>query len=138
MPASSLIYETSKYHCCAGMLCAVVPTQQPAYGDLSVQTEWGQGVTQTFQWDSERREVLVKPWVTPLCMTLLAHTRSVNCVHTSSWRETGLGHGQVEASQHGFGKCWLELSARGSRPGEIIVPNRPHGGNYTGKFSCTN
>lgn len=69
-----LIYETSKYHCHVGMLCAVVPTQQPAYGDSSVQTEWGQDITQPLQLDLERREVIVKPWVTLLHVALLAHT----------------------------------------------------------------
>lgn len=67
---------------------AVVPTQQPAYGDLNVQTEWGQGVTQLPRWDSERREAPAKPWVTLLHMALLAHTRSVSRAHTSKWRGT--------------------------------------------------
>lgn len=49
---------------------AVVPTQQPAYGDLSVQADWGQGVTQPLQGDLERREVVVKPWVTLLYVAL--------------------------------------------------------------------
>lgn len=93
------------------MLRVVVPTQQPAYGDLSVQTKRGQGVTQVLQWDSERRGVLVKPRVILLRMALLAHTRSVSCARTNNWRGTGLGHGQVEAPQCGFGKCQAELSA---------------------------
>ena len=44
---------------------------------------------------------------------------------------------QVEAPKCGFGKCQLELSAKGPRPGEMLVPNRPYGGRYAGKFSCT-
>lgn len=115
---------------------AVVPTQKPAYEDLSVQTEWGQGVTQALQWDSERREVQVKPQVILLHMVLLAPTRSVSHAHSSNWRGTGLGHGQVEASQCGFGKRQLEPSARGPRQGEVIVSNRPYGGRWPGKFSC--
>lgn len=75
----------------------MVPTQQPAYGDLSDQTEWGQGVTQPLEWNSEKREVLVKPWVPLLHMALLAHTC---CAHTNNRRGTGLGHVQVEAPQH--------------------------------------
>lgn len=106
-----------------------MPTQQPAYGDLNVQTEWGQGVTQLLQWDSERREVPAKPWVTLLHMALLAHTRSVTHAQTSRWRGTMV--------KRGFGKCHLERSARGPRPGEMVVPKRPHGGRYAGKFICT-
>lgn len=110
----------------------MVPTQQPAYGDLSVQTEWGQGVTQLLQWDSERREVLVKPWVTLPHMALLAHPTSVSRARTSNWRDTGLSHGQVEAPQRGIGKHQQEFSAIGPRPGEMVVPNRPYGGMYAG------
>lgn len=112
-----------------------MPTQQPAYGDLSVQTEWGRGVTQALQWGSERREALVKLWVILLHRALLAHTRSVSCAHTSNWRGTALGHSQAEALQCGFGKCQPEFSARRPRKGEVMVPNRPYGGRYPGKFS---
>lgn len=35
----------------------MVPTQQPACGDPSVQTDWGQGVTHLLKGDLEKREV---------------------------------------------------------------------------------
>lgn len=78
----------------------------------------------------------MKPLVILLHMALLAHTKSVSCAYTGNWRGTGLGHGQVEALQSGFGKCQLELSARETRQGEVMVPNGPYGGRYPGKFSC--
>lgn len=59
--------------------------QQPADGELSVQTEWGQGVTQVLHQDSERKEATGE---VPGCRAvLLTNTRNVS--HAPPYEQLG-------------------------------------------------